>query len=137
MLSKVHFDGELIAFFDCTESSSKFFHRFSNFNQVCGAFLPNWLYFWNHIFFTYSRSNNSKDRCLLILEATDLFWCNVAAWFLSVNLERDYWYRTLHHLEWKSNLFVDISYIHVRCFEAFEFFIPLKKEILICDFVSS
>ena len=57
----------------------------------------------------YSRSNNPKDCCLVILEVTDLF-CNVAVWFLSEHLERDYWYRTLHHLEWKSNLLLDRSY---------------------------
>ena len=29
MLSKVHFDGGPIAFFDCTEFAGKFFYRFS------------------------------------------------------------------------------------------------------------
>ena len=34
MLSKVHFDGGLIEFFECTEPTGKFFHRFLNFNQL-------------------------------------------------------------------------------------------------------
>ena len=41
----------------------------------------------------------------MILEATDLFRCNVTVWLLSETFERDYWYGTLHHLELKSKSF--------------------------------
>ena len=88
MSSKVHFHGGPIAFFDCTKPAGKFFHRFSNFNQSWGAFLPNQPFFeiissslskgcliCLHILslWPYPRSNNPKDYCLVILEATGLF----------------------------------------------------------------
>ena len=55
MFSKIHFDGGPIEFFGCIESAKKFFHWFSNIDQFLGAFLPNWLYFWNHLFFVLKK----------------------------------------------------------------------------------
>ena len=156
MSSKVHFHGGPIAFFDCTEPAGKFFHRFSNFNQSWGAFLPNQPFFeiissslskgcliCLHILssWSYSRSNNPKDYCLVILEATGLFRCSVAVWFLSENLKQDYWYGSLQHLKWrlrKARAF--LSFHGAKCFKSLykllhRSFVPLLLEIIFSYFL--
>ena len=72
--------------------------------------------------FVLTRRNNPKECCLVILEATDLFDLNVAIWFLSENLERDYWYGSLHHLEWKSRTAKTfLSFHRTKCFKSLYF----------------
>ena len=69
----------------------------------------------------YSRSNNPKDYCQMILEATGLFWCSVAVWFLSENLKQDYWYGSLQHLKWRSRAArVFLSFHGTKCFKSLD-----------------
>ena len=56
----------------------------------------------------------------MILEATELFWYNVVVWFLSEYIERDYWYRLLHPLEWKLRTAGTFLSSHgTKCFNSF------------------
>ena len=99
---------------------------------ICLHILSSW---------SYPRSNNPKDYCLVILEATGLFRCSVAVWFLSENLKQDYWYGSLQHLKWrlrKARAF--LSFHGAKCFKSLykllhRSFVPLLLEIIFSYFL--
>ena len=124
MLSKVYFYGGPIVFLYCTESTGKFFHRFSNFNQVWGAFLPKRFCFWNHLFFTFKRGVLSVLIYFRLNLISEVIIQRIAVWwfwrlliFFDITLRYGFFQKILNEITdmerciiLKSSLFVDRFY---------------------------